>query len=249
MDGQFNMLGWIAPYTNPKGDDKFFAPLKEADAINKAVLLKLESEIFSYGLDFSVSGSWGATFPPHLYGSHWGYVDEDGKQQGDWMVGFVPVHGLKERTYVLRLFGPMLDLANGKIRHRYFYIKIPTPGEGGPKGYLFRFSEFQKATKATAEDKLGPPTPQAAAVGPRQHIDACVANLKILDGATEVWANEYKKKTGDKVAMADLVPVYIKVEPRCPSGTGSYILGRVGTAPQCPNFDASNEHLKQHRLP
>lgn len=76
----------------------------------------------------------------------------------------------------------------------------------------------------------------------------CLANLKELDGAKEVWAAENKKKSGDECKMSDLVPAYIKVEPRCPVG-GAYILNPIGVNPACPNHKPDDPHLRNHKLP
>lgn len=75
---------------------------------------------------------------------------------------------------------------------------------------------------------------------------ACVANLKQIDGAKEIWAAENKKKTGDPVSMADLAPKYIKTEPKCPEGNAPYIVNALGKNPQCPHFKAGDEILKLH---
>ncbi len=76
----------------------------------------------------------------------------------------------------------------------------------------------------------------------------CLANLKQLEGAKEVWASENKKKNGDECKMSDLVPDYIRVEPRCPVG-GAYILNPIGVNPACPNHKSDDPHLRNHKLP
>ncbi len=78
--------------------------------------------------------------------------------------------------------------------------------------------------------------------------NGCLANLKQLDGAKEVWAAENKKESGDECKMSDLVPDYIKVEPRCPAG-GAYIPNPIGANPKCPNHKPDDPHLKNHKLP
>src|SRR6059058_4047354 len=52
---------------------------------------------------------------------------------------------------------------------------------------------------------------------------ACIANLKQLDSATEQYAMENKARTGATVAISALVGSanYIKSTPACPSG-GTY---------------------------
>ena len=66
--------------------------------------------------------------------------------------------------------------------------------------------------------------------------NACINNMRQIDGAAQQWALEKGKKTGDTVSLTtDLTP-YIKLNsassiPPCPAG-GSYTLGTVGFIPQ-----------------
>ena len=66
--------------------------------------------------------------------------------------------------------------------------------------------------------------------------NACINNMRQIDGAAQQWALEKGKKTLDTINMAvDLTP-YIKLNsassiPVCPAG-GSYTVGAVGAIPQ-----------------
>ncbi|MBL7072118.1 MAG: prepilin-type N-terminal cleavage/methylation domain-containing protein [Candidatus Omnitrophica bacterium] len=62
--------------------------------------------------------------------------------------------------------------------------------------------------------------------------NACIANLKQIQGATQVWAIDANKSGSDTVLMNDLVPNYIKKTPTCPKG-GTYSLTNVDTSPTC----------------
>lgn len=63
--------------------------------------------------------------------------------------------------------------------------------------------------------------------------NACIANLKQIDGAIQQWALENKKATADTVGSADYTP-YLKGSqlPACPGG-GAYTSTTVGTSPTC----------------
>ena len=62
--------------------------------------------------------------------------------------------------------------------------------------------------------------------------NACINNLRQIDGAKEQWALENKKKSGDAIVEAD-VNDYIKGgAPSCPAG-GSYTYGNVDAKPTC----------------
>jgi len=64
--------------------------------------------------------------------------------------------------------------------------------------------------------------------------NACIANLKQVQGAKATWALENKKVDADVPADADLfgAAAYIRVKPQCPGG-GTYTLGNVATDPSC----------------
>ena len=64
--------------------------------------------------------------------------------------------------------------------------------------------------------------------------NACIANLKQIDGAKNTWALENKKVNTDTPVKADLygATLYIRDEPTCPA-SGVYTLGDVMTKPVC----------------
>ena len=63
--------------------------------------------------------------------------------------------------------------------------------------------------------------------------NACIANLKQIDGAVQQWALE-NKKSGTSVVMVSDVLYYLKgsILPVCPAG-GSYYLTTVSAVPTC----------------
>ena len=66
--------------------------------------------------------------------------------------------------------------------------------------------------------------------------NACINNMRQIDGAAQIWALEKGKATGATVTLAtDLTP-YIKLNssssiPPCPAG-GSYTVAAVAAIPQ-----------------
>jgi prepilin-type N-terminal cleavage/methylation domain-containing protein len=64
--------------------------------------------------------------------------------------------------------------------------------------------------------------------------NACIANLKQLDGAKSTWALEQKKVNSDTPADTDLFGAtqYIRDKPECPGG-GTYTIGDVATRVTC----------------
>lgn len=66
----------------------------------------------------------------------------------------------------------------------------------------------------------------------KAQTNACVANLRQVDGAITLWALDDSKSSTDAVTMADLVPDYIKAAPACPAG-GTYTLVTVADTPTC----------------
>ena len=66
--------------------------------------------------------------------------------------------------------------------------------------------------------------------------NACIGNLRMIDGAKEQWALEKKKSQGAAIVATE-VEDYIKGgAPKCPSG-GTYTYGNLGTDPSCSITD------------
>ena len=64
--------------------------------------------------------------------------------------------------------------------------------------------------------------------------NACIANLKQIDGAKNTWALEQKKVNADVPVDTDLfgTSLYIRSKPGCPAG-GTYSLLAVVEKPTC----------------
>ena len=62
--------------------------------------------------------------------------------------------------------------------------------------------------------------------------NACINNLRQIDGATEQWALEKRKDVGTTVTEADVTPYIRDGFPICPTG-GRYTIGPVGKPPTC----------------
>ena len=62
---------------------------------------------------------------------------------------------------------------------------------------------------------------------------ACISNLRIMDGAKQMWALEKQKPSGALMTAADLAP-YLRSNtlPVCPAG-GVYTLNPISLAPIC----------------
>ena len=71
--------------------------------------------------------------------------------------------------------------------------------------------------------------------------NACINNLRQLDGGKQQWALENKKSDSD-APTTDEVKVYIKNNqyPTCPSG-GTYTIAAVNTDPTCSQ--SANGHV------
>ena len=66
--------------------------------------------------------------------------------------------------------------------------------------------------------------------------NACINNLRQIDGAKEQWALETKQKTGATVGAEQetAINAYIKGgAPTCPGGGGAYTYGNVDAKPTC----------------
>ena len=71
--------------------------------------------------------------------------------------------------------------------------------------------------------------------------NACIANLKQIDGAKASWALEQKKNNSDTPGDTDLFGAtnYIRDKPACPGG-GAYALNRVDAKPTCDQSAAGH---------
>ncbi|MBF0493575.1 MAG: prepilin-type N-terminal cleavage/methylation domain-containing protein [Candidatus Omnitrophica bacterium] len=79
--------------------------------------------------------------------------------------------------------------------------------------------------------------------------NACISNLKQIDGAKTLWALDGggtgEPTLGTPEAAGDLVPNYIKTQPHCPAtgATGAaYVVGDYTTQPACPNVGTYTGH-------
>ncbi len=75
--------------------------------------------------------------------------------------------------------------------------------------------------------------------------NACIANMKQIDGGIQQWALEKGKKDADAIVAAEVAD-YVKGRkmPTCPAG-GDYVLGaNVAAVPSvtCPNAASTPPH-------
>jgi prepilin-type N-terminal cleavage/methylation domain-containing protein len=62
--------------------------------------------------------------------------------------------------------------------------------------------------------------------------NACIANLKQIEGAKTLWALDSNAGSTSTPTWANLVSDYIKTTPSCPAG-GTYTINNVSTNPAC----------------
>jgi hypothetical protein len=66
-------------------------------------------------------------------------------------------------------------------------------------------------------------------------INTCVNNLRLIDGAEQMWALENNKTNSDMPTWAELQSYLGRAGyplPKCPSG-GTYTLGAISNRPTC----------------
>lgn len=71
--------------------------------------------------------------------------------------------------------------------------------------------------------------------------NACIANLKQIQGAVQVWAIDKQKTSTDSPTTSDLVPDYIKAWPKCK--TNAYAVPAVSADPVCPTSGTTGHTL------
>jgi prepilin-type N-terminal cleavage/methylation domain-containing protein len=69
--------------------------------------------------------------------------------------------------------------------------------------------------------------------------NACLNNLRVIDGAKNQWALETGQGNSATVGSAQLQPYLghssTSSFPTCPIGNSSYVIGKIGTNPTCQN--------------
>lgn len=70
--------------------------------------------------------------------------------------------------------------------------------------------------------------------------NSCIANLKQVQGAVQIWAVETGAAVDATPTTSDLVPNYIKIWPKC--GTATYSIPSANTDPVCPNASLYPDH-------
>ncbi len=79
---------------------------------------------------------------------------------------------------------------------------------------------------------VGIAMPQFIKVRMSSRENICIANLRQIDKAKDMWAVWEGKQTADEPIWEDLVPDYIEKKPACPAG-GTYMIASVDTNPSC----------------
>ena len=75
--------------------------------------------------------------------------------------------------------------------------------------------------------------------------DTCIANLRQVDQAMQMWALDTNQAETAIPDWIELVPQYLKNQPGCPS-SGSYSLNSVADGPSC---SLENAATREHILP
>ena len=75
--------------------------------------------------------------------------------------------------------------------------------------------------------------------------NACIANLKQIEGAKATWALENKKTGGDSPGPGDLFgpDKYIAKKPECPASPVDYVLNTVDQPPTCDKAALPDGHV------
>lgn len=66
----------------------------------------------------------------------------------------------------------------------------------------------------------------------RAQTEACIENLRQIEGAKDRYAIEMGKVNGDTVDSTDIVPFFLKKLQGCPA-SGQYEFNPIGFAPTC----------------
>ena len=79
----------------------------------------------------------------------------------------------------------------------------------------------------------------------KAQAEACIANLRQIEGATQIWAIDTGANDAVTPGWNDLTPNYVRTEPKCPAN-GTYNLSAVNSRPTC---SIGNSVTPNHVLP
>jgi hypothetical protein len=150
----------------------------------------------------------------------------------------------KENEDVLRLRNEVRQLRDDKQKLEKQYQAAQSQVQGAQAQAQTAQAQAAEAALRASAVKPQAVTPEVEAafraryglapVTPEQgNLNACINNLRQIDGAKQQWALEHGKTVGALLTPADLLP-YLKSNalPSCPGG-GVYNLNPVGIAPIC----------------
>jgi prepilin-type N-terminal cleavage/methylation domain-containing protein len=82
--------------------------------------------------------------------------------------------------------------------------------------------------------------PQFVKAREHSYAKVCIANLREMQYAKELFAADFKLNNGDACTLNDLWPAYLRgiAFPNCPAG-GVYTVGPIGDTPVC-SLNAGN---------
>jgi len=141
------------------------------------------------------------------------------------------LHKLRNEVSQLRTEQQQFQKAQGEIQQLKGALQ-----QQQSQAQELRAQQAQLQAAAMAAQKPGPGAAPAAVTQAAQAEalkNACIANLKQMDGATQQWALE-KRMTANSAVNAEGILDYLKGRqfPICPAG-GNYSVTTVKDAPRC----------------
>ena len=92
-------------------------------------------------------------------------------------------------------------------------------------------SQAQQTAQALAAQQQAYAARFGTQATPEQQVNACINNLRQIDGAKQQWALENRKDVSAVPAWKE-IGIYLKEGVKCPAG-GTYTLNSVGAVPTC----------------
>lgn len=127
----------------------------------------------------------------------------------------------KNRNYFILLLGILVGV---------LLVAVALPGNNGASPGASARDRMGRAF-VNRMGNLGLPTARCCSPSRR---NACIAYLKMIDGAKATWALENKKTNSDIPSATELygATAYIRDVPMCPQ-SGKYVIGSVQQKPRC----------------
>ena len=146
----------------------------------------------------------------------------------------------KDKQELLKLRNEVRQLRDDKKLLTQQAQSAQVQAQNAQSHVLALSTNLQAAHAAAAQQALANRYGLPQASTEQQFLNACINQLRQMDGAKQQWALENRKSAADTPTDKDIAPYLRNGIPKCPAG-GIYTINTVAVAPTCS--------IRGHALP